>query len=460
MVVSTSHALFWGLLVFAATTAVNAQKSEFLAQLFNSDYDEQTRPYYNLSQPVVVDCQYRINLLFDVDSKNENYKIDLFVREWWTDPRLSFPADRWAVFIEDGSIRIPATVRAWKPDTFFYNALSCSTTDQMMSIEPSGRIFWSRHQTCMFRAKFDLVSFPFDSQAFDFKRMSFSYPKTDLVVRAKPDACYSPDPMRHFDSSLWELKGTACADGTVHFRDFQPEYSQTAGILFVKRRVENYVVKLILPMFILTFLSTLTYFIDIGSPPARVGFSITLVLSIVTFNLVVSQDLPKINYPTMLDWYVWKSFLFVIFAVAEYAAAHNIIATKKLPAIYGHLMDDFCQFTMGPMWLMGNTVYWPTMNQAGNICVGILMVLYFLANVYRVRWNYVNEQRGLVLFTQHMQPCFNWCHAKICGPPKPPAPAAVPLDDIKTTTPPAPAAPAAAQAPAPVSVPAASAPKP
>ena len=57
-------------------------------------------------------------------------------------------------------------------------------------------------------------------------------------------------------------------------------------------------------MFIIVTLSTLTFWIDPGSPPARVGGTVTLVLSIVTFNLVVSQDLPKISYSTLLDLYV------------------------------------------------------------------------------------------------------------------------------------------------------------
>ena len=87
--------------------------------------------------------------------------------------------------------------------------------------------------------------------------------------------------------------------------------------LYLTRKSENYIVKLIMPMFIIVTLSTLTYWIDPGSPPARVGGTVTLVLSIVTFNLVVSQDLPKINYSTLLDWYVWKCFLFVVFAVGE-----------------------------------------------------------------------------------------------------------------------------------------------
>lgn len=42
-----------------------------------------------------------------------------------------------------------------------------------------------------------------------------------------------------------------------------------------------------------------------------------LVLSIVTFNLIVSQGLPAINYATLLDWYVWYCFVYVVGALGE-----------------------------------------------------------------------------------------------------------------------------------------------
>lgn len=40
------------------------------------------------------------------------------------------------------------------------------------------------------------------------------------------------------------------------------------------------------------------------SPPARVGSSFTLVLAVVTFNVTVGNELPKLNYLTLMDWYV------------------------------------------------------------------------------------------------------------------------------------------------------------
>ena len=163
--------------------------------------------------------QYRINLLYSVDSKNEQYSLDFFVREKWFDERLPFDASLWPDSL--GALRVPSKWAIWRPDTFFLNAVSCSTSDNLLTLNATGWLNWSRHQTCVFKADFDLVKFPFESaehtqqtnrrartagdaiacgseicslapvwpflcssQTFEIKRTSYAYTKTELVVCA------------------------------------------------------------------------------------------------------------------------------------------------------------------------------------------------------------------------------------------------------------------------------------
>lgn len=401
------RAALLGVLCLTFFCAVLAQPERRALQklLFNPHYDPQTRPFFNTSKPVVVEVQYRINSLYDVDSKNENFRVDLWVNEWWLDPRLAYDGNRWKDALEDGKLRVPNGL-PWKPDTFFFNALSCTTNDQVILLDPIGRLLWSRHQVCTFRSDFDLRLFPFDTQSLYFGRQSYSYPNTDLVIRTMLDGCYSPDPLTSFENSLWNLKNATCEDTEVYFRDFQPSYSMTRALIVVERQSQNYVVKLILPMFVIVFVSTLSYFIDANAAPARVAFSITLVLSMVTFNWIVSADLPKINYSTLLDWYVWKCFLYAIVAVAEFAVVNHIVTSKKYDAIYGHLVDDFFQFTLAPVWIMGNIMFWPILDSAAEAMVAIAMASWIGFNAYRVRWNFFNQKRGMSLLTDRCD--FGW----------------------------------------------------
>ena len=293
----------------SSQSALSAAKASIFSLIFTV-YDPDTRPFFNQSIagspiPVSVTTQFRINLLYAVSSRDEQFNVDLFVTEQWIDPRLAFPPYMWDT-ANNGALRVPLT-RPWKPDTFFYNALSCTTSDQLLTLIASGQLTWTRHLTCTIHDSFELQQFPFDSQTLPLRRLSFAYNMNELMLyTASP--CFNPDPSVNYENSLWDLGQTAdCSQGYLSFRSSQAPYSEVTANLYVMRKYTNYVVKLILPMFIIVLLSTLTYWIDPMSAPARVGGTVTLVLSIVTFNLTVSNDLPKINYNTLLDWFVWSA---------------------------------------------------------------------------------------------------------------------------------------------------------
>lgn len=372
------------------------QKSSIYTQTFNSPtYDLTVRPNIQYNQPVVVDVNYRINLLYSVSAVNEMYSIDLYVRENWLDTRLLFNSSLWNVSIY-GPLRIPGN-KIWKPDTFFSNAITCATADELVTLTYSGMVRWARHMTCTFHADFNLIKFPFDTEIFKLDRLSFSYSSTELQLMYTPNLCFNPDPLQQWDNSLWLLTQTNCINSLYTFRVNQPDYSLVTAQLYIQRKSASYILKMILPMFVVVCLSTLTYWIDCTSPPARVGSTITLVLSIITFNLVVSSDLPKINYSTLLDWYVWKCFLFVLFAVAEFASINYILTSKIYSNKFALSIDDYCQWTILPVWLMSNLLFWPILNSAGTGCIATLEILYFIANMYRVYWNYHNDTYGMII---------------------------------------------------------------
>ena len=292
--------------LISAQSSTAAAKAAIFARIF-AVYDLETRPLFNqslngASLPVVITTQFRINLLYAVSSRDEQFNVDLFVTEVWNDPRLAFPSSMWDA-AANGDLRVPAT-RPWKPDTFFYNALSCATSDTLLTLVSTGTLTWVRHLTCTVHDSFELQQFPFDSQTLALRRLSFAYNMNELQLNAA-SPCFLPDPSVNYENSLWDLGQAAdCSTGFLSFRSSQAPYSEVTANLYVVRKFTNYVVKLILPMFIIVLLSTLTYWIDPMSAPARVGGTVTLVLSIVTFNLTVSNDLPKINYNTLLDWFV------------------------------------------------------------------------------------------------------------------------------------------------------------
>lgn len=191
------------------------------ASLFTG-YDAQLRPGLNTSKPVTIDTALRINLLYNVDSKEETFQLDLFVNEYWRDDRLVFDAERWHT---KDTLRIPSKYTPWLPDTFFFNAIKCQTvSESSLTLSSDGSVFWSRHQSCTFHTSFDLLRFPFDQQLLAVRRTSFSYSDKELLLNFLTYSGWRPDPETDFTNSLW---------------DFDYAFSNESSLVFINTHSAN-----------------------------------------------------------------------------------------------------------------------------------------------------------------------------------------------------------------------------
>ena len=393
-------------LLLRAPVGAQTVRTALLQSLFTSSYDNSLRPLVGTGRPVVVQVNYRIDLLYGVSSADETFALNLFMTEKWVDPRLQFSRSSFALSMGD-ILRVPLD-SAWKPDTYFFNSIRCTGSDSLLKLDPtgSGLVTWTRHQTCTFYTPFDLQQFPFDSQQFPIKRLSFAYNSTELSLVYSELGCFQPDPRLDYVNALWELPSYECE--RVVYNGVQ---DQLVAWLFVTRRWQSYVLKMIVPMFLIVIVSSLSYFVDPAAAPARVGLSVAIVLTVSTFNLLVSQELPKINYSTLLDWYVWKCFLFVIAAVAEFAFVNHLLVSKTYPPLVARLVDDFFQWTVPVVWGLSNLIYWPILpSSAVDALFGVLMVAYIALNAYRIAWCYRHEKEGVV---QPVKALYRWTAARM-----------------------------------------------
>ena len=77
-----------------------------------------------------------------------------------------------------------------------------------------------------------------------------------------------------------------------------------------ERKVGYYVYKLIIPIVFLILLSWVTFFIKINELNSRVTISIVCFLSLIAYNFVVDDNLPKLTYLTFMDKFILISYIF------------------------------------------------------------------------------------------------------------------------------------------------------
>lgn len=413
----------WLAVVTLTCAFVTGSRRQLVQTLLN-DYDATERPHLNSSEPVRVQVQLKLNHIFNVDAKSSSCQVDLFIRQTWLDPRLS-----WNLSQFDRTLRVPVA-NLWIPDLGFPGAIKCEPTrDESIVVFYSGDVLYSQHVQCQFAQSYALQDFPFDRNRLNFRLQSFIYnhaqlelssgtlsdddvdnaavepqnagvePPLSTVTGSNRNCFDSVRPQDQLVSSSFSFSSPSCVQADVMWRPGRPKFSSITFSIYAQRQAENYVTKLVLPLFLLTVLSTLTYWIDLHSPPARTGFSVTILLAVVTFNLLVGQDLPRISYNTLLDWYVMLCFGFTFVAVAEFALV-NHLSTSVRWRPHGDgialVIDDFCQWTMSPVVLLANLVFFP-LSPVLAVVAGIVLAGWVLFNVYRLGWNVLHSEIGFAI---------------------------------------------------------------
>jgi len=100
-------------------------------------------------------------------------------------------------------------------------------------------------------------------------------------------------------------------DPAVKFKvlpDTEPSFSRSATAyprshfyIAVRRRIVHAINIIMFPLFLITLLSHASLELDVDDLGNRFSVSLTMMLAAVTFKFVIVQELPNVNYMTLLD---------------------------------------------------------------------------------------------------------------------------------------------------------------
>lgn len=103
-------------------------------------------------------------------------------------------------------------------------------------------------------------------------------------------------------SYLFSLESFSGLTVTIHFQ----------------RRTMYYIFQMYIPCVCIVALSWVSFWIDPEAIPARVGLSITTVLTISYMLGSVNSNLPRVSYLKAIDYFLLMSFGFIFFTLVEY----------------------------------------------------------------------------------------------------------------------------------------------
>ena len=99
---------------------------------------------------------------------------------------------------------------------------------------------------------------------------------------------------------------------------------------------------------------------------ARVGMSLTSLLTLIAMFDVVRSEVPKVSYISFMDIWMTACVIVIFLTIAEYAVVHSLCRRKmKRKAI---LVDAWSRYLLMLLLMAFNGMYWPLLLSKCKIC--------------------------------------------------------------------------------------------
>jgi hypothetical protein len=230
---------------------------------------------------------------------------------------------------------------------------------------------------------------------------SYSSDSSFLLLSWQEDAPLDPLPSETLSNSLFHVTGQQTDAQLLTFRRGLQFSTLTANI-FVERRTLQYEIKFVFPMALLVALACVQFFIDSSSAPARVGFGLTMTLTVTTFNIIVAQDLPRVGYTTLLDEYVVIGMFFTSIGVVEFALISFLRSTwlatsapkpRSMRAL-AIAIEVFFRCAALPCWIVISVLFFVA-RPASTIAIVLLVLLVLAVAAWFARVAFLRASRHI-----------------------------------------------------------------
>ncbi|XP_029297869.1 glycine receptor, beta b isoform X2 [Cottoperca gobio] len=291
-------------------------------------YDPRIRPNFK-GIPVEDRVNIFINSFGSIQETTMDYRVNIFLRQRWNDPRLKLPQD----FKSDSLTVDPTMFKClWKPDLFFANEKSANfhevTQDNLLLfIFRNGDVLISMRLSVTLSCPLDLALFPMDTQRCKMQLESFGYTTDDLQFMwqtgdpVQMDAIALPQ----FDIRQEDIDYGNC----TKFYSGTGYYTCVEVIFTLRRQVGFYMMGVYAPTLLIVVLSWLSFWINPDASAARVPLGILSVLSLSSECTSLASELPKVSYVKAIDIWLIACLLFGFASLVEYAVVQVMLNSPK-----------------------------------------------------------------------------------------------------------------------------------
>jgi len=271
--------------------------------------------------PTPVDVLIFVLDLDEVQTADQSFVANVFLEYRWHDPRLVH---------QDKTERVKPLNDVWNPRLFMINQQRVlKTFPEVVSIAPNGDVTYRQRLWGTFSQPLELADFPFDQQKFVLQLAAVGYRPNELDLRPDPKGRMGiAEQLSVTDWELLDWQAVAAPYVPIPGKDIiVPAFSFSFE---AQRKVEYFVVKVILPLILIVAMSWIVFWIDPKESGIQISVAITSMLTLIAYRFAVGADLPKVSYLTRLDFFILSATVLVFASLIEVIVTSTLATQEKL----------------------------------------------------------------------------------------------------------------------------------
>jgi hypothetical protein len=250
----------------------------------------------------------------DIDGARQNFSADVLIRLRWKDETLA-----------GGQTRFLPTSAVWNPNVQIVNRISVQTTlPEGVEVDQEGNVIYRQRFIGQFGCTMNLREFPFDQQEFPIRLVAVGFSPEKVQFISDPD----PIIISKFSITDWKILSankkneTYKVPGGIKLAGFTATFT-------AKRYFQYFFVQMVIPIALILGMAGIAFWLDHTNPGPRISISITSMLTIVAYRLLLANFTPRLSYLTRLDFFVFSSTLLVFLSLVTVVVISRLMLLQK-----------------------------------------------------------------------------------------------------------------------------------
>src|SRR5467141_2484081 len=250
----------------------------------------------------------------NIDSAQQTFTAELAVVLRWKDSRLAHTGK--------GIVRYPLE-QIWHPRLSIVNETNSVSRKfpDSVEVDPDGTVTYRQRYAGAFTQPLRLQSFPFDRQTFRVQLVAVRYRPNEVTF--VPDEDWIRNGLQRAGGIAPSI---TLPDWTVEKWETKPltyalspgfEYSGYTFEFTASRNVQNYILKVILPLVLIVMMSWAVFWIDPVTSNSQISIAVTSMLTLIAYRFAVDSQLPRLPYMTRLDAFILMGTVLIFFSLIE-----------------------------------------------------------------------------------------------------------------------------------------------